>query len=146
MDNLTIDLDVRVFTSRKWDLCGIPCYHAISCIFLFRKNAKDFVDDCYKKKAYLRAYLGSIPSCVGKRHWPRIEQQLDPSLIKIGPSKRKKNRRKYPLENRKKPGRLTKHGIEMSCSVCKSKQHTKRKCPNKGRVVNLPLKDLKVDQ
>ena len=30
---------------------------------------------------------------------------------------------------------LTEHGIEMSYTMCKSKQHTKRKCPNKDKVV-----------
>ena len=99
------------------------------------KNAGDFVDNCYKNESYLRTYSGSIPPCVGERHWLRIEQQLDPPFIKIGLGRPRKNRRKDPHENPKKPGRLTKHGIEMSCSVCKSKQYTKRKCPNKDRVV-----------
>ena len=39
------------------------------------------------------------------------------------------------MKTPKKPRKLTKHGIDMSCSVCKSKQHTKRKCPDKDRVV-----------
>ena len=46
--------------------------------FFSHMNAKDFVDDCYKREAYLRAYSGFIPPCVGERHWPRIEQQFDP--------------------------------------------------------------------
>ena len=47
----------------------------------------------------------------------------------------RKKLEKISHDNPKRPGRLTKHGIEMSCSVCKSKQYTKRKCPNKDRVV-----------
>ena len=116
-------------------MSGIPCYHAVSCIFFSHMNAEDFVDDCYKREAYLRAYSSFIPPCVGERHWPRIEQQLDPPSINIGLGRLRKNRRKDPHEDPKKPGRLTKHSIEMSCTVCKSKQHTKRKCPNKDRVV-----------
>ena len=78
------------------------------------------------------------PPCIGERHWPRIEQQLDSSPIKIGPDRPWKNMRKYPHEN--PIVRLTKHCIEMSCSVCKSKQHTKRKCHDKDRVVEPILK------
>ena len=98
MDNLTIDLDARSCTCRKWDLCGIPCCPEVSCIFFIRKNAKDFVDDCYKREAYLRAYSGYIPPCVGERHWPRIEQQLDPPPIEIGLGRPRKNMRKEPMK------------------------------------------------
>ena len=107
MDSLIVDLDARICTCRKWDLCGIPCSHAVSCIFFLCKNAKDFVDDCYKREAYLRAYSGSIPPCVGERHWPSIEQQLNPLPIKIGPGRLRENRRKDPHENCKKPRRLS---------------------------------------
>ena len=108
--------------------CLLPCCHAISCIFFLRKNVEDLVDDCYKREACLRAYARFIPPCVGKRNWPRIEQQLDSPSIKIGPGMPRKNRKKYPHEN-------PKYGIKMICSVCKSKQHTKRKCLDKDRVV-----------
>ena len=55
-------------------MCGIPYCHAVSCVFFFsHMNAEDFVDDCYKREAYLTVYSGSIPPCVGERHWPRIE-------------------------------------------------------------------------
>ena len=54
--------------------------------------------------------------------------------------------RKEPHENPQKLGRLTKHGIKMSCSVCKSKLHTKRKCPNKDRVMEPTLERPKCRQ
>ena len=83
MDNLIIDLDSRSCNCRKWDLCGIPCCHAFSCIFSIRKNVEDFVDDCYKREPYLRAYARFIPPCVSERHWLMIEQQLDPPLLRL---------------------------------------------------------------
>ena len=36
--------------------------------FFSRMNVEDFVDGYYKRGAYLKAYLGSIPPCVGERH------------------------------------------------------------------------------
>ncbi|KAL2901829.1 Transcription factor MYBS3 [Bienertia sinuspersici] len=57
---------------------------------------------------------------------------LDPPPIKKGPGMPRKNRVKDPHENPKKQGKLTRHGIEMTCSSCKRKGHNKRSCPNKG--------------
>ena len=69
-----------------------------SCIFFSRKNTEDFVDDCYKREAYLKVYSGSIPPYVGERHWSRIEKQLNPPFIKIGSSRLRKNRIKIPMK------------------------------------------------
>ena len=33
MDCLIVDMGGRTCTCRKWDMCGIPCCHAVSCIF-----------------------------------------------------------------------------------------------------------------
>ena len=33
MDCITIDMGGKTCTCRKWDMSGIPCYHAVSCIF-----------------------------------------------------------------------------------------------------------------
>ncbi|KAL2938686.1 Threonine dehydratase mitochondrial [Bienertia sinuspersici] len=49
----------------------------------------------------------------GERYWPKVDFPLEPPLIKVGPGRPIKNRRKDPFENPKKPGKLTKHGVEM---------------------------------
>ncbi|CAH9125870.1 unnamed protein product [Cuscuta epithymum] len=135
LDSLSVDLGAETCTCRKWDMSGIPCCHAIACIFFLHKEAEDFVDDCYKRDTYLKAYAGSIPPCEGERHWPRIEFKLFPPPIKIGPGRPRRNRRKDPFEDPKKPGKLTRHGIEMTCSICQTKGHNKRRCPNRDKPV-----------
>ncbi|KAL2899948.1 Transcription initiation factor TFIID subunit 1 [Bienertia sinuspersici] len=82
---------------------------------------------------YLKTNNGSISPCPGERHWPSVELPLDPPPIKIGPGRPRKNRRKHPMENPKKKGKLIKHGVEMKCSICKSKSHNKRKCLDKDK-------------
>ncbi|XP_074297884.1 uncharacterized protein LOC141628676 [Silene latifolia] len=135
IDVLTVDLEARSCTCRKWDLTGIPCFHVVAAIFDISALAEDYVHEMYKRKAYLRSYNMSISPCPGQRHWPKVELPLNPPPIKIGPGRPRKKRRRAPHENPKKPGKLTKHGIEMSCSVCKSKSHNKRKCPDKHKEV-----------
>ncbi|XP_021714772.1 uncharacterized protein LOC110682751 [Chenopodium quinoa] len=126
LDSMTVDLQARSCTCKILNLTGIPCY-AISCIFLMHQNAEDWVDDWYSKETYLKIYSGSINPCPEERHQPTVVAPLDPPPIRIGPGRPRKNRRKHPMEDPKKKGKLTKHGIEMECSDCKSKNHNKRK-------------------
>ncbi|KAL2921934.1 Mediator of DNA damage checkpoint protein 1, partial [Bienertia sinuspersici] len=39
LDSLTVDLETRTCTYRKWDMCGVPCCHAIAAIFFCHRNA-----------------------------------------------------------------------------------------------------------
>ncbi|KAL2928879.1 MutS protein-like protein 5 [Bienertia sinuspersici] len=135
LDQLNVDLVARTCSCRKWNMVGVPCCHAIACIFFMNKEAEAYVDDCYKLETFFKAYGGSIPPCEGERYWPRVPCNLDPPPIKIGPGRPRKNRIKHPLENPKKPGSLLRTGIEMTCSICKSKGHNKRSCPDKGSYV-----------
>ncbi|XP_021745266.1 uncharacterized protein LOC110711194 [Chenopodium quinoa] len=68
LDQLKVDLEARKCTCRKWDMLGVPCCHAIACIFFKNKDAESFVDDCHKKDVYLRVYGGFIHPCEGERH------------------------------------------------------------------------------
>ncbi|CAH9086930.1 unnamed protein product [Cuscuta europaea] len=131
MDSMTVDLISKTCTYRKWELTGVPCCHSVACMFFLHHVPEDYVDKYYKKETYMKIYSGCIPPCPGERYWPRKEAELDPPPIKIGPGRPRKNRRKDPHEDPKKPGKLTKHGLQMSCSICKSTQHNKRKCPDK---------------
>ncbi|KAL2925190.1 Antiviral helicase SKI2 [Bienertia sinuspersici] len=96
----------------------------------FVRNVEEWVDTCYHKSVYMKAYGGAIPPVEGEMHWSGVLLPLDPPPIKIGPGRPRKKRIKDPYENLKKPGKLTKHGIEMTCQKCKRKGHNKRKCPN----------------
>lgn len=58
LDQLVVDLETRVCTCRRWQLTGIPCRHAIACIYFQNKEAEHFVDGSYKKDVYLKAYAG----------------------------------------------------------------------------------------
>lgn len=76
-------------------------------------------------------FIGSIPPLEGERYWPRVVSHIEPPPIKIGPGRPRKNRRKDPFEDPKKPGRLTRTGMEMTCTICQVKGHNKRTCPQK---------------
>ncbi|KAL2900066.1 hypothetical protein RDABS01_025148 [Bienertia sinuspersici] len=87
MDTLNVDLEPRTCTCNKWNLTGIPCCHAISCIYFCHMEAEDFVHECYKKETYLKSYSVSIPPIQGERHWPKIHSPKGPPATKIGPDR-----------------------------------------------------------
>ncbi|XP_057522634.1 uncharacterized protein LOC130802642 [Amaranthus tricolor] len=102
MDVLEVEIENRTCTCKKWDLRGIPCCHAVASIFYLHKEVESYVDQCYTREAYLRAYEGYINPCIGERHWPEIDKPIDPPPIKIGPGRPRKNRIKDPHEDPKK--------------------------------------------
>lgn len=61
LDQLNVDLGAKSCTFRKWDLLGVPCCHAIACIYFQNKEEESFVDEFYKKHSYLKTYAGVIP-------------------------------------------------------------------------------------
>lgn len=134
-DDVSVDLENRTCTCRKWDLRGYPCKHVCAVAGFLGKPAEDYVDKCYHKETYMKAYEYSIPPLPSERYWPKVVYPLDPPPIKPAPGRPKKNRRRDPHEDPKKPGRLTKHGVIMSCSICGSKAHNKRKCTEKGKMI-----------
>ena len=138
MDVLEVDIEKKTCTCRKWDLRGIPCCHGVASIYYLRKEVETYVDKCYTKDAYLRAYEGNINPCIGERHWPKIDNPINPPPIKIGPGRPRKNRIKGPHEDPKKPGKLSRHGIQMTCSICNKVGHNKRKCSEKGKAIEQP--------
>ena len=96
------------------------------------------MDDLLKREAYLRSYHHPIPPIDGERYWPKVEKPLDQPLIKVGLGRPRKNRIKDPHENPKKPGKLSKHGTEMTCSICKTKGHNKRRCSRENTTQEPP--------
>ncbi|XP_021775561.1 uncharacterized protein LOC110739410 [Chenopodium quinoa] len=140
LNKFVVDLNMRTCTCKQWDLTGLPCAHVISAVTWLKHDCEEYVDAYLRKDTYLKAYDVSINPCVSERSGLKKELLLQPPLIKIGPGRPRKCRRKHPHEDPKKPGKLTKHGIQMTCSICKSKAHNKRKCPLKDQQVEAPSK------
>ncbi|XP_076924245.1 uncharacterized protein LOC143586631 [Bidens hawaiensis] len=103
LDDVCVDLVNKRCTCRKWDLTGIPCYHACAVAGFIRKNAEEFVNDYYTKKMYMKSYALAIPPLPSDRYWPPIDFPLNPPPIKISPGRTKKNRKKDPHEDPKRP-------------------------------------------
>ncbi|KAI8559041.1 hypothetical protein RHMOL_Rhmol04G0144000 [Rhododendron molle] len=74
-----VDLRNKICGCRRWDLCGIPCIHAVVAYNHFDKDPLDHVHICYKKETYLKTYRNMLSPINGKGLWTTtITQELLP--------------------------------------------------------------------
>ncbi|WOK93512.1 hypothetical protein Cni_G02210 [Canna indica] len=124
-----VKLSDRTCSCRYWDISGIPCNHAISCIVWLKEDPHNYVDIYYKKEAYLKTYEFLMETLSGKDTWPQVEgPHVLPPPVKKMPGQPKKKRRREVHEE-ESSSRLSKRGVVMSCSLCKQDEHNRRSCP-----------------
>ncbi|KAL0334080.1 UNVERIFIED_CONTAM: hypothetical protein Sangu_1564200 [Sesamum angustifolium] len=92
MENHIVYLRDGHYSCGMFQLVGFPCCHAIASINYHRLNMEEYVDDYFKKDAYLRVYGHMI------NHMPKMhdyeESPLDivePPQVKSKPGRPKKN-------------------------------------------------------
>ncbi|KAI5342082.1 hypothetical protein L3X38_009957 [Prunus dulcis] len=94
-----VDLRAKTCSCRRWNLCGIPCPHAISAIFQICENPIAYVDDCYKLETYIKAYEPVIHPIPSMDQWSKCGlSPIKPPLYKQQPGRPKRVRTKEPGE------------------------------------------------
>ncbi|KAI5354944.1 hypothetical protein L3X38_007839 [Prunus dulcis] len=92
-----VDLRAKTCSCRRWDLCGIPCLHAIYAIFQRNEDIEDYVDKLYKKEAYLKTYGPIIRPVPSIDQWPMsCLPAIKPPKLRIQPGRPRKVRTKEP--------------------------------------------------
>ena len=67
-----VDIVGRHCDCRRWDLTGLPCSHAISCLRHERIPTESVVPHCYSVQAFAEAYGFSIWPCADKSEWFKV--------------------------------------------------------------------------
>ena len=138
------DLRAKTCSCRRWDLCGIPCPHAISAIFQWNENIEDYVDNFYKKEAYLKTYGPIIAPVPSMNQWVRSGLlAIKLPNFRTQPGRLRKVRTKEPGEVEipasvppipkppnwiPKPTRLRRIFIKIRCTICGQEGHNRRGC------------------
>ncbi|XP_038712449.1 uncharacterized protein LOC120006466 [Tripterygium wilfordii] len=122
-----VDLDAIYCSCRKWDLTGIPCRHAVSCIYSRRRKIEEFEPDCFKREAFNLCYSYLIYPTEGPERWPKTQHDdiLPPSVQKAtGRPKKKRRREAGELLN----GKASKVDMKMRCNKCGGDKLNARTC------------------
>jgi len=78
----TVNLDERTCSCRFWQLFGLPCPHAISCIYYASRPLEEFIAKCYFVEEYNKTYAHYLQPVEGKVFWPvsNREKPLPPGM------------------------------------------------------------------
>ena len=123
----TVDFKAKTCDCRRWQLCGIPCHHAIACCRNENNDPETLVHSCYSIATYNDAYGFNMVPLRGREFWEKTNGvHVHPPLYTKVMGRPKKNRRKGPEEKIKQGAKiLSKHGVPMHCSICKREGHNR---------------------
>ncbi|WMV47450.1 hypothetical protein MTR67_040835, partial [Solanum verrucosum] len=89
----------------------------------------NYISHWYNRETYMKTYNYFIQPVMNLKMWPESQNiSVIPPHVRKMPRRPGKKRKKEQGET-SKTGKLSKRGIEMSCSTCHNKGHNKRKCP-----------------
>ena len=71
-----VDLQARECSCRYWNLSGLPCCHANSCIFYNTNVLDDYIAACYHITEFNNTYSHCLNPLEGMHNWP--ESDLPP--------------------------------------------------------------------
>lgn len=117
---LAVDLHKRTCSCKCWQMVGIPCSHALTCIEKMHQNPYEFTDQYYTVSMYRVAYEGVIypvPN-VGE-----VVVEDDPAEFVHAPDVRAPpGRRKL----KRIPSQVIENGSK--CGLCGRRGHNRRTC------------------
>ncbi|CAN1324471.1 hypothetical protein LINPERPRIM_LOCUS33109 [Linum perenne] len=92
-DRFTVRLDEKKCSCRSWDLTGIPCPHAITCIISEGNDPEKYISKWYTVQKYWATYDNVMTPLDGHELWPPSQYApvLPPHIRKM-PGRPRKNR------------------------------------------------------
>ncbi|CAK8563502.1 unnamed protein product [Lathyrus sativus] len=131
VETYAVSLLQQKYGCRKWDLSGIPCCHAIACIWYNKKEPEEYVSSFYRKSTVLDTYSHIIMPTNGPRLWPvNVANPIIPPVMRRSIGRPKKNRNKANDEPRIR-NTLPRTLQTVKCKKCGSFGHNKRTCKGK---------------
>ena len=133
---MVVDLEAQKCACRKWELSGIPCYHACACIAWAQQRFEGYIHKSYSKDAFLDCYRHIIEPICGETKWTPTEFPRPlPPAIKVPTGRPKKKRNKSTDVPQTNATKLTRKNTFMTCTYCKEANHNTRTCPAKVREI-----------
>jgi hypothetical protein len=114
-----VNLQDRTCSCRQWQVCGLPCKHALAFITsLSDAHIKNYVDLYYSTEKFRAAYSNLIPAMPDKSQWPESDHGffMHPPLLKATAGGPKTERYKGCSDKKRKKGKHL-------CPICKDYGH-----------------------
>lgn len=142
----TVNLSQRTCSCRYWQLSGLPCCHAISCIYKASKQLDDYIAKCYTISEYNKTYSHVLQPIEGPRSWPNADMPRPepPTYVKM--PGRPKTQRTREVGEQPKGTKLSRVGIKMTCRLCGKSDHNSIRCPKKPEAKNKSNAHIKRDK
>lgn len=114
-NRFTVDLDAKTCSCRYWQLSGLPCCHAVTCIYFNTNALEDYVADCYTVEQFRQTYRHCLEPVEGQDSWPVSERPKlrAPEYIKM-PGRPKTHRTREPTE-KPKATKMSRMGSVIRC-------------------------------
>ncbi|XP_022024860.1 uncharacterized protein LOC110925200 [Helianthus annuus] len=158
-DQRIVNVVDKSSSSRGWDVTGMPCRHAVACIWNMGLHGRGdgvperWVDRAYWLQTWKDVYACLIDPTNGMDMWlksacpttlvaPKYHAQLrrpkkkrKKSVVEIDELKGKKKPLEVEVEKLSEQipttGKIPRKGNSLTCKLCKEKGHNKRTCRNK---------------
>lgn len=130
----TVNLSTKTCSCRYWQLSGLPCAHAISCIYYKSPSLDSFIASCYNVDHFKSTYQHCLKPVEGIDAWPISQRRkpLAPRYVRM-PGRPKKER-KREITEKCKTTKTCKLGTIIRCSKCKGVGHNKSTCDSRQGV------------
>jgi hypothetical protein len=130
----TVNLIERTCSCRYWQLSGLPCPHALSCIFYSGQSVDTYIAKCYTVECFRNIYDHCLEPIEGMPSWQISARPRPlPPMYGVMPGRPSGERRREPHEKPKisKASKMSRAGTKIKCSGCKEYGHNKTTCEKK---------------
>ena len=131
---MVVDMENHTCACRKYQLTGLPCYHACACIKWRNLNVADHIHRTYTKAMFLSCYTHTIEPINSEQFWEETgAAPILPPIVKIAPGRPKKKRdcRNDIKSDNANKTKLVRRNTTLKCSYCGEEKHNARGCPVK---------------
>lgn len=130
-ETFTVDEPNRTCTCRSWDICGIPCPHAVAAILYLHHNPDDYVSSMYKVPMFDATYSHRMFPVPGSNFWPKLDliKPLPPKARRM-PGRPTIKRKRDAYESN--PSKVSSKGRVLRCQKCNTTGHNIRTCQTSG--------------
>ncbi|WVZ51304.1 hypothetical protein U9M48_002459, partial [Paspalum notatum var. saurae] len=132
-NRFTVDLSKKQCSCRYWQLSGLPCPHAISCIFYKTNSLAQYIAPCHSVAEFKKTYTYCLQPLEGMTSWPVSNRPplKAPGYVRM-PGRPKKERIREPTEKPKSTRQISRVGTVIRCRKCKQIGHNRSTCDKRN--------------